>query len=74
MLKKNMLRYKIMELHMNLVKSGHYLEAKLILRLLLQGNLTLYLSDAEWHVECELEKLGCSISYSYTGNKSHVYL
>lgn len=74
MLEKMIRRYKVMDTHRELVKTGKYLEAKYILRLLREGSVTLRLSDLDFEVECICEKLGCSIYYDRRGYYSRVHL
>lgn len=74
MLKNKIRRYKMMDAHRNLVKTGKLPEARLILRLLRNGIITLDLSDTDWNVETICEKLDCQITYSRNGYTSTVFL
>lgn len=73
-IKDKLLRYRVMETHINMVKAGKYGEARLVLRLLNYGRVHLGLDDECWAVETALEKLGCVVSYSRNYNRSTVYL
>ena len=55
MLKEKMMRYKLMDSHMDLVKRGELGAARILLQLLRNGKVTLGLGDDEWNVEelCE---------------------
>lgn len=66
-MKKKLRKYKLMELHEKLVKTGRYAEAKNILRLLRTGSVVLGLSDVDHSTEKLLESAGCPVSYSYWG-------
>ena len=67
-MKKKLRKYKLMELHEKLVKTGRFAEAKIILRLLRTGSVTLGLSDVDRSTEKLLEDSGCPVSYSYWGS------
>lgn len=67
MLEKNIRKYKIIEKHMELTKSGKYLEAKNLLRLLRNGRVNLGLGDVDFETECFLESIGCPVYYSRNG-------
>ena len=62
-IKQNIRRYKIMEKHMELVKKGHYLAARNLLRLLRDGHVRLGLGDADFESEEFLESIGCPVHY-----------
>lgn len=51
-------RYKLIEAHQQLVRSGHFHAARMILHFLQSGSITLHLDDASWEVELLLEKIG----------------
>ena len=74
MLEKKIRRYKMMEKHQELVRSGKYGAAKLVLRLLQTGKVHLGLDDNSWIVERECEKMGCYIYYSRTGYSAIAHL
>ena len=69
-----MLRYRVCDLHMRLVKQGEYYAARLVLKCLRDGRVTLRLDDDSWLAQEELEKAGCRIWYSSNGNKAEAYL
>jgi hypothetical protein len=56
-----------MELHREFVHNGKFEGARLVLRFLNNGKIKLYLNDADWNVECSLEKIGCCICYNRNG-------
>ena len=56
-----------MEKHMELVRSGNYVEAKNLLILLRKGQIRLGLGDADFNTECFLESIDCPVNYSRTG-------
>ena len=67
MLDKKILRYKLMDVHRELVRRGKLLEAREILRLLRKGRIKLGLDNVSLNVESLCEELGCRISYSRSG-------
>lgn len=69
-----MLRYRVMEEHMRLVRDGLYWEAQRILDLLQRGHVTLGLGDVDWAVEGILTKLGCHITIVGKHHLATVYL
>ena len=62
MLDKKILRYKLMDVHRELVRRGKLLEAREILRLLRKGRIKLGLDNVSLNVESLCEELGCRIS------------
>lgn len=64
MLEKKIRRYKLMDVHRELVKQGKLPEARQLLKLLRNGKISLGLGDADWAVEKLCEDAGCHISYS----------
>ena len=74
MLEKKIRRYKLMDVHRDLVRFGKLYEAWLVLRLLREEKLKLYLGDADWNVEKLCEDLGCRFGYSRNGYTAMVYL
>ena len=67
MLEKKIRRYKLMDAHRELVRTGKLYEAHLVLELLRKGKLKLYLGDADWNVEKLCEDLGCRFGYNNRG-------
>lgn len=74
MLKEKMLRYKVMEFHRELVRSGQYIAARKVLSFLRDGRIALGLGDVDWYLETSLEKLGCKIAYIGRHYTAHAYL
>lgn len=74
MLKDRMLRYRVMEFHRELVRSGKYIAARRVLSLLRGERIALGLGDVDFFLECELEKLGCRIAYIGRHYTAHAYL
>lgn len=70
MIDKKIRRYLLMNKHRELVKSGLYRQARIILDLLRDGKVTLWLDDDSCAVEFICEELGCSIWYSGNGNRA----
>ncbi len=64
MLEKKIRKYKLMDTHRELVRQGKLLEARLLLKFLRNGKITLGLGDVDWAVEKLCEDIGCHISYS----------
>lgn len=64
MLKEKMIRYKVMERHMLLVKTGEFGAAHILLRLLRVGTVRLGLDDDANTVERYLESIGLSPRYT----------
>lgn len=63
-LKSTLLRYRAMELHYKLVRTGEYLEAQRVLKLLINQRVYLSLSDVDFRVEIKLKHIGCDSSYT----------
>lgn len=74
MLERKIRRYRLMDAHRELVRSGKYSEAKEVLSLLRKGRVKLGLSDCDWMVEKLCEDMGFRIGYSINGNTSTVYM
>lgn len=64
MLEKKIRKYKLMDVHRELVKQGKLLEARRVLTLLRNGKISLGLDDTDWAVERLCGDAGCHISYS----------
>ena len=65
MLKENeLLKSKVKNIYSELVRSGDFASAVLILRFLRKGEITLGLSDACMKVEDILNELGCILKYT----------
>lgn len=73
-IKNKLLKYRVMETHINLIRRGNYGEAKLVLRLLNNGHIRCGLDDDAFRVESMMETLGCAVRYSRNYNFSTVYL
>lgn len=73
-IKDKLLKYRVMETHINLVRRGNYGEARLVLRLLNNGHIKCGLDDDAFRVEGRMEALGCAVRYSRNYNFSTVYL
>lgn len=67
MFEKKIRRYKLIDAHKGLVKTGEYRQAQLVLRMLQEGKVTLRLDDESCAVECLCERLGCPIWYDRRG-------
>ena len=74
MIQKNIRRYKLMEIHMNMVKSGQYDVARLILKLIRQGEIHLGLRNTDFAVEVALENAGVHITYSRGYSSAYAHL
>ena len=74
MLEKKIRRYKLMDAHRELVRTGKLYEAHLVMELLRKGKLKLYLGDADWNVEKLCEDLGCRFGYNSRGYTAMVYI
>ena len=61
-IKDKMLRYRLMDEHVRLVRNGLYCEAQRILSLLQRGHVKLGFGDIDWTVEGILTQLGCHIT------------
>ena len=68
--RENVKRWKAMELYTKLVRAGQLEEARMILRLLRNGHITLWLGDIDWNVQCALESISFPVWYSRNGNKA----
>lgn len=64
MLKKNLVKYRLIEEHMKAVKDGKLLLAREILYLLRKHQTKVGLDDIGNELEMVAEKCGCRISYS----------
>lgn len=67
MLQKNIRRYKIVEKHIEWVKTGEYVAARNLLWLLRKGYVKLGLGNTDWQTESFLEGVGCSVRYDRNG-------
>ena len=74
MLEKKIRRYKVMDAHREMVKSGQLKAAKILLKLLRNEEVHLGLDDDSWLVEKTCEELGCHIHYSRNGYSAIVKL
>lgn len=68
-LKDNLIRYRLMNRHLELVRgsSTDTQVARGILHLLNRGEIRLGLDDVSWKIEQELDKAGVHIKYSRNG-------
>lgn len=73
-LEKKIRRYKLMDIHRDLIRTGKYQEAVLILKLLRRGYIKLYLGDTDFSVECICEEIGCRTNYGRNGYTATVIL
>ena len=67
MLKKNIRKYKIIEKHMELTKSGNYIVARNLLWLLRKGYVKLGLGVPDWETEMFLVSIDCPVFYGRNG-------
>ena len=67
MVKKNIRKYKIVERHMEWVKSGNYIAARNLLWLLRKGYIKLGLGGPDWETEIFLESIDCPAFYGRNG-------
>lgn len=74
MLEKKIRRYKAMDAHREMVRSGQLGAARLLLKLLRTGKVHLGLDDDSWMVESTCEKLGCHIYYDRRGYSATAHL
>lgn len=69
----NMVRYRIIEKHLQFIREGKYDVARYMLRLLNKRECTVGLNDdAGFVFEIEAEKCGCRISYSRNYNRAYI--
>lgn len=73
-LEKKIRRYKLIEVHQNLVREGKLFMARKLLHFLQNGSIVLGLSDDDYEVERILEKVGCRSTYGRNFRSSTVYL
>lgn len=68
-LKDNLIRYRLMNRHLELVRgsSTDMQVARGILHLLNRGEIRLGLGDMDWEIEQELDRAGVHIRYSSNG-------
>ena len=68
-LKDNLIRYRLMNRHLELVRgsSTDMQVARGILHLLNRGEIRLGLGDMDWEIEQELDQAGVHIRYSSNG-------
>ena len=64
MLEKEIRKHKLIKAHHTMVKSGQYVAAKYLLKLLLTGAVHLGLDDDSWIVEKTCEDIGCPLFYT----------
>ena len=73
MLRKNLIKYRLIENHIEAVKAGRYEEARRLLQLLRRHRLSVGLGDdAGYAAEIIAEECGCRIRYSRNYNVSHI--
>lgn len=72
MLKKNIIKYKLIEEHMRAVKHGEYLYAKALLWLLRKHQVTVGLGDVDHKLETYCEGVGCRVTYSRNYCAAHI--
>lgn len=74
-LNKKIRRYKLIDIHRDLIRTGKMEEARKILLLLKNGKLDLWLMRyAGWNVKVICEKLGCRMCYKGDGRFARAYL
>lgn len=73
-MKDKMLRYRVCELHMAMVKAGKLEVARNILKCLRKGWVKLYLDDTDWETQELLEKVGCKVAFAHNGYTATAYL
>ena len=64
-------RWKLKNIHYEMVMNGQMQEAREVLRLLRRGRITLWLDDISWNVQTALENNGFQVIYSRNGNKAY---
>ena len=74
MLEKKIRQYKAMDIHREMVRSGKFGAARLLLELLRTGKVYLGLDDDSWIVESTCRKLGCYIYYDRCGYSATAHL
>ena len=67
-------KHRTKKLHAEMIRSGKFEEAHLVLRFLRNGMVRLGLDDADWDVQCELEQIGYKTHSSRNGSTATVYL
>ena len=73
-LKANMIRYKLMEQHLEWVRSGKLEEAKRLLYLLRTGHICLGLGNEDWTVEEAVINAGGLVISNRRGTLATAYL
>lgn len=68
------MKSKVMDAYRQLVRSGDFRGAWLILQLLIHSRINLGLGDVSYKVECILEELGLNARYSRDFNTARFYL
>lgn len=74
MLEERIRKYKIMDIHRQLVRSGNLEVARILLQLLRDSRVHLGLDDDSWDAERICDDLGCYIHYDRFGYSAIVYL
>ena len=64
-------RWKLKNLHHEMVMNGQMWEANVVLRLLRRGHITLWLDDISWNVQTALEDNGFTVIYGRNGNAAY---
>lgn len=67
MLQKNIRKYKVIEKHIELTKTGNYAAARNLLWLLRNGYVKIGLGDTDWETESFLESIDCPVFYGRSG-------
>lgn len=73
-LEKKIRRYKLMDMHRDMVRSGNLRAAKILLKMLRDGKVSLGLDDDSYTVETACEKVGCYIYYDRRGYTAVAHL
>lgn len=60
---RNIIKYKLIEQHMNLVRSGRYAVASRLLYLIRKRRMLAGLGNVDFEVEMIAEECGCRIRY-----------
>lgn len=69
---RGIIKHRLIERHIHLVRAGRYVVARKMLYLLQAGHYCAGLCDTDWELQTECEKIGCHIRYTRTGNWAHI--
>ena len=69
----NLIKYRLIDEHLNAVRRGEYELARFLLLLLRKSRLSVGLGDISFQIETIAEKCGCRIRYSRNYYRAEIH-